>query len=65
MKEPPDAETIKKLINLLGVEARDLLRSHEQVFKDAGLDESDLPENEIIEAIEQCPTLLQTTHCGH
>ena len=59
MKEPPDKDTLKKLVGLLGVGVRDLLRSNEQVFKDAGLDDSDLPDEEIYEALSQCPTLLQ------
>ena len=59
MKEPPDKDTLKKLVDLLGITVRDLLRTNEQVFKDAGLDDSDLPEEEIFDALSQCPTLLQ------
>lgn len=59
MKEPPDIKTLQKIIELLGITARDLLRTHEQVFKDAGLDDNDLPDNELLEALSQCPTLLQ------
>jgi len=59
MKEPPDVETLEKIIDLLGVSVRDLIRSHEQVFKDAGLDDSDLTDAELLEALSQCPTLLQ------
>lgn len=59
MKEPPDIPTLQKIIKLLGVTVRDLLRTHEQVFKDAGLDDNDLPDDELLEALSQCPTLLQ------
>ncbi len=59
MKEPPDIETLKHIIKLLGVSVRDIIRTHEQVYKDAGLDDNDLPEDELIEALSQCPTLLQ------
>ena len=59
MKEPPDIDTLQKIINLLGVSVRDLLRTNEQVYKDAGLDESDLSDDDILEALSQCPTLLQ------
>lgn len=59
MKEPPDQQTLARLIDLLGVSVRDLLRTNEKVYKDAGLDDDDLPETEIIEALSQCPTLLQ------
>ncbi len=59
MKEPPDVATLKHIIELLGGSVRDIIRSHEQIYKDAGLDDKDLPEDELIEALSQCPTLLQ------
>lgn len=59
MKDPPDIPTLQSIIHLLGIPARDLLRTNEQVFKDAGLDDSDLSEEDILEALSQCPTLLQ------
>lgn len=59
MKEPPNEETLRHIVDLLGIEVRQLLRSNEQVFKDAGLDDGDLAEKDIIEALSQCPTLLQ------
>lgn len=59
MKDPPDVETLHKILGLLDLSARDLLRSNEQVFKDAGLDDEDLNEDEILDALSQCPTLLQ------
>ncbi len=59
MKEPPDIETLRHLTRLLGLPAKDLLRSNEQVFKDAGMDETDLSDDDILEAISECPTLLQ------
>lgn len=59
MKEPPDADTLRKICALLGVSVRSLLRTNEQVYKDAGLDDPDLPDEEILDALSQCPTLLQ------
>jgi arsenate reductase (glutaredoxin) len=59
MKEPPDRATLEKIVSMLGVPVRDLLRSNEQVFKDAGMDDAELTDNDIYEAITQCPTLLQ------
>ena len=59
MNEPPDIDTLQKIVNLLKLPARELLRSNEQVFKDAGMDDSELSDAEILEAISQCPTLLQ------
>jgi len=59
MNEPPDRATLEKIIGMLGLPVRDILRSHEQVFKDAGMDDADLSDDEIYEAITQCPTLLE------
>ena len=59
MKDPPDVETLKKICGLLGLPVRSLLRTNEQVYKDAGLDDPDLPDDEILDALSQCPTLLQ------
>lgn len=59
MKDPPDRETLEHIVSLLGVPIRQLLRSNEQVFKDAGLDEADLSDEELLDALSQCPTLLQ------
>jgi arsenate reductase (glutaredoxin) len=59
MNEPPDQETLRKIVNMLGLPVRDLLRSHEQVFRDAGMEDADLSDDEIYEAISQCPTLLE------
>jgi len=59
LDEPPSADELKRIIALLGVSARDLLRSTEQVYKDADLDDDSLSEDEIIEAICEYPGLLQ------
>lgn len=59
MKEPPDVDTLKNICKLLGLPVRSLLRTNEQVYKDAGLDDADLPDDEILDALSQCPTLLQ------
>ena len=59
LKEPPDKETIQKFTRLLGVSMRDLLRTTEQVYKDAGLDDPDLTDEDLLEALVECPSLLQ------
>ena len=59
LDEPPSAEELKRVIGLLGVTARDLLRTTEQVYKDADLDDDSLSDDEIIDAICEYPALLQ------
>ena len=57
--EPPSQQELKIIIEKLGVSARDLLRTTEQVYQDAGLDNDALSEDEIISAICAHPVLLQ------
>jgi arsenate reductase len=59
MKEPPDRETLKSISRLLGVTVRDLLRTNEQVYKDAGLEDDTIPDEDLLEALSECPSLLQ------
>jgi len=59
LEEPPTAEDLKRIISLLGVTARDLLRTTEPVYRDAELDDDSLSDDEIIEAICEYPALLQ------
>ena len=59
MDTPPDIDTLKKLVEMLGITPRELMRRHEQVFKDAGLDDPTFTDDELLEAISQCPSLLE------
>jgi arsenate reductase len=59
LQQPPDADELKRIIDLLGVSARDLLRTTEAAYVDAGLDRDSLSENEIIEALCKFPSVLQ------
>ena len=59
LDNPPDAAELKRIIALLGVQARDLMRTTEPVYRDADLDDDSLSDDEIIEAICEYPELLQ------
>ena len=59
LEDPPTAQELKKIIAMLGVSARDLMRSTEPVYTDANLDDDSISENDIIEAICEYPALLQ------
>lgn len=59
LETPPDALELKRIINLLGISARDLLRTTEPVYHDANLDDDTLGDDAIIEAICEYPALLQ------
>lgn len=59
LKTPPDAGTLRELLDLLGVSARELLRSGEPACQAAGLDDPALDEETLIEAMTQEPILIQ------
>lgn len=57
--EPPTLLELKQIIEMLGLVARDLLRTTEPVYQEAALDDDSLSEDEIIETICEYPVLLQ------
>jgi arsenate reductase len=59
LDEPPTRQELKAIIKMLGVSARDLLRTNEQIYQQAKLENDALSEDEIIAAICQHPVLLQ------
>ena len=59
LEDPPTPQELKRLIAILGVSARELLRTTEPVYKEADLDDDSLDEDEIIEAICEYPELMQ------
>ena len=59
LQTPPDAATLKTLINKLGITAKDLLRKGEDEFKQAGLDKENITDEEIIQAMVKYPKLIE------
>jgi arsenate reductase len=59
MDTPPDAAALKELLTMLNMSPRELMRKHETVFKDAGLDDPTFTDEELIEAMTQCPSLIE------
>jgi len=59
LDEPPTAQELTGIIVMLGIGARDLLRTTEQAYRDAKLDDDSLSDEDIIEAICEHPILLQ------
>ena len=59
LNDPPTQQELKTIIEMLGISARDLLRTTEPVYQEARLDDEALSEDEIITAICQHPLLLQ------
>ncbi len=59
LKKPPDAETLKKILKLLGMTPRELMRKNEATFKEAGLDDSNLSDDELVAAMIEHPILIE------
>jgi arsenate reductase len=59
LKETPSKDELKKIINSLGISARDVLRKKEAVYKEAGFDNDNLSEDEIISLMEKNPKVIE------
>jgi arsenate reductase len=59
LKTPPDAITLKQLLVKLGIAARDLLRTKEEEYTLAGLNDQNLSDDEIIAAMIKFPKLIE------
>ena len=56
---PPDAATIAKLLDQLGMEPRELIRKKEKEYKEHGLAEDSLSREELIAAMAAAPRLIE------
>jgi arsenate reductase len=59
LDNPPSPQELGDIIELLGVQVRELLRTTEPAYQEANLDDDSLSEAELIEAICKYPVLLQ------
>lgn len=59
LETPPSIETIKNLVNLLGVNIRDILRKNESEYKEHGFANQDLSDDELIALVHQYPKVLE------
>ncbi len=59
LETPPDAQTLRQLLDLLGIGARDLMRTKEPEYKALGLDNPQLSEDDLIAAMVATPKLIE------
>jgi len=59
LESPPTKTELKDLLEKLGISARDLLRTSEQAYKEAGLSDTALSENQLLQAMVTEPKLIQ------
>ncbi|TKC88362.1 arsenate reductase (glutaredoxin) [Trinickia terrae] len=59
LKHPPTVAQLKELHQMLGGSVRDMLRDNEAPYKELGLDNDRLTDDQLCEAIAAHPILLQ------
>jgi len=59
LETPPDAATLGQIIGRLGLGARDLMRRKEAPYKELGLADPGLGEDELIRAMVENPILIE------
>jgi len=59
LKTPPDREALEQVLELLGMEPRELMRRKEKEYKEAGLDNPELSRDRLIDAMLAHPKLIE------
>ena len=59
LKTPPTAAELNKILDMLGLEPRELIRRKEKEYLHAGLDDMNLTRTELIEAMVKHPKLIE------
>ncbi|MFH2343263.1 arsenate reductase (glutaredoxin) [Enterobacter cloacae] len=60
LETPPDAQTIRQLLHMLGMgSARKLMRQKEDLYKSLNLDDPRLTEAELVQAMVDNPKLIE------
>ena len=59
LKTPPDVGQLTEILDLLGMEPRDLMRANEPEYKDNKLDDPELSREQLIQAMVDYPRLIQ------
>ncbi len=59
LKQPPSAARLKHLLGLLDMSPRDLMRRRERAYKELGLDNPALSDDELIQAMTDNPALIE------
>ncbi|MFC6673615.1 arsenate reductase (glutaredoxin) [Marinobacterium aestuariivivens] len=59
LKDVPDAAELKAVLTALGIDARALLRTKEAEYRELGLDDDSLTDDQIIAGMIRCPKLIE------
>ena len=58
-QDPPDADMLSKVLDMLGMSPRELMRKKEDEYKELGLDDENLSRDELIAAMVEHPILIE------
>jgi arsenate reductase len=59
LKTPPDRATLERILDMLGLEPRDLMRKKEKEYKDNNLSDPNLTRDQLIDAMLAHPKLIE------
>lgn len=59
LKSPPDEQQLGEILDMLDLEPRQLMRTHEPEYKEQGLDSPGLSREQLIQAMVKTPKLIQ------
>lgn len=59
LKTPPSRNELDTILNLLAIEPRQLMRTHEAPYKENRLDNADLSREQLIQAMVDNPVLIE------
>ncbi len=59
LKTPPSKQELKDILSMLGLSPRQLMRTHEAEYKDNGLDDEKLSDDQLIDAMVSHPKLIE------
>lgn len=59
LKTPPSPEELDRLLNLLGMEPRELMRRKEAEYRDLNLNDDSLTREQLLRAMHEHPRLIE------
>lgn len=59
LETPPDCDTLKRIIHRLAIPIRKLIRTGEPAYKDNDLNNPELDDDALLDAMSRWPTLIQ------
>ena len=59
LNEPPDADTLRRIVKKLGLTPHELLRTKEKIYKELGLADSSATDAELLDIMAENPILIE------